>query len=129
MRKILSISILFAFLSLAFSGSAFALDVKSFHKDLNDWACITAYLDVVMHPGFPHNSPMNSNLPQRLEELDKVKRSVMKVINGIETTEELATAQKVADEFRAMHSFEREIGEYVSQLLKERAKYISLQLQ
>ena len=112
---------------LSFVQPAFAFDSKQFHEDLYSWACINAYLDAVLHPGVPHGSTIGSNLPKMFEELDQVKRRVATAINGLETAEELAKAQAVADEFLAMHGFEKEVGAYVSRLLKERGAFIQTQ--
>lgn len=125
MKTRLPVVMMVVLCALSFVAPVFALDSKQFHDDLYNWACINAYLDVVMHPGMPgHGSPINSNLPKMLEELDQVKRRVANVIGNIEAPEEMAAAQAVADEFRAMHGFEKEVGEYVSHLLKERAKFL-----
>ena len=112
---------------LALGHPVHAFDSKQFHDDLYSWACINAYLDAVLHPGVPHGSMIGSQLPQKFAELDQVKRRVATVIGGIETIEELDKAQAVADEFLAMHGFEKEVGAYVSHLLKERAKFIQTQ--
>ncbi len=106
---------------------AHALDEKQMRDDMNRFAAITAYLDVVMHPGVPSSAKDYAMIGKQLDELDGVKQRLYKQIMTLEAGSEFEKARSIINEFKAMHGFEKEVGHFVGLWLTEREKFLSNQ--
>lgn len=106
---------------------AFALDEKQMRDDMYSFAAITAYLDVVMHPGVPSSAKNYAMIGKQLDELDGVKRRLYRQIMSLEPGSEFEKARAIVNEFKAMHGFEKEVGHFVGLWLSEREKFLSHQ--
>ncbi|HNV71800.1 MAG TPA: hypothetical protein PKO06_18995 [Candidatus Ozemobacteraceae bacterium] len=125
MRKTL---VLLAFILLVVGSiPAFALDEKQMRDDMYSFAAITAYLDVVMHPGVPSSAKDYAMIGKQLDELDGIKQRLYKQIMSLEAGSEFEKARTVITEFKAMHGFEKEVGHFVGLWLTEREKFLSIQ--
>ena len=108
--------------------SAWAIDAQKLEKDMLNFAAITAYLDVVMHPGVPHNTPGTmARIGAKLDELDAVKKSIYFAIQTAGSMTELDQARAVVDSFNNMHGFEKDVGHFVGRWVEERAKFLETQ--
>ncbi|OQA08636.1 MAG: hypothetical protein BWY66_00909 [bacterium ADurb.Bin374] len=108
--------------------SAWAIDAQKLEKDMLNFAAITAYLDVVMHPGVPHNTPGTmARIGAKLDELDAVKKSIYFAIQTAGSMTELDQARAVVDSFKNMHGFEKDVGHFVGRWVEERAKFLETQ--
>jgi len=108
--------------------SAWAIDAQKLEKDMLNFAAITAYLDVVMHPGVPHNTPGTmARIGAKLDELDAVKKSIYFAIQTACSMTELDQARAVVDSFKNMHGFEKDVGHFVGRWVEERAKFLETQ--
>ncbi|HOT28508.1 MAG TPA: hypothetical protein PLU72_09975 [Candidatus Ozemobacteraceae bacterium] len=107
---------------------AWAIDAQKLEKDMWSFAAITAYLDVVMHPGVPHHTPGTmARIGEKLDELDAVKKSIYNAIQSAGSMAELDQARGVVDGFKKMHGFEKDVGHFVGRWVEERAKFLETQ--
>ncbi len=125
MNKTLVVLLVAALLALV-TPSSFALDTGKLNNAMAQYAAVSEWMNMIMHPGMP-KPWTNPQLPEKMKQLHEAQDTIRKEVASIETKEEMAKARAIAETYKMCPGVYRDVGYQLEYMLNEREKFLATQ--